>query len=891
MTYKKNETKDFIEQIRHLESIIKYSPAIIYWKDQNSTYLGCNQNFIETVGYENCSDIAGKTDYDLPWGSQAKKFQLDDQQVIKTGYPKLNIEDIIFNKNGEKKYVITNKVPLYDKNQKIIGVLGIATDITERKIIENELRSSKATQAEYEMLKNIIKYSPDWIYWKDKNSVHLGSNEQFAKAAGLSSSEEMVGKTDYDLPWCDRAQKYRLDDKEVITSGSPKINIEDTVLICDQKEVIVISNKVPLKNAQGEIIGILGIATDITNQKNTEQALEKSKKAAELALQAMKQAQHKEQKQREEAERLAIENAKHKAELEAQAAFTSTIDKAAHDIGSPMSALVTTMECLGGLEDVTTIDGYNMALISEPERQKNTLYFERKDTGLDFEVLGKEGAIEKGHVSWDEILIQLKQQTLSDASDVLAFQKKCLAILLNILVDKKLIETGINEKRVPEDYRIQVRESIEKIKDITEELISRYTSDSENKNEPKQLVLIATVLNQLISEKRMGFLRKGVELKEEFSPESLFAFVNIQSTQVNRAISNIMNNASQAFDGRPGTIVLKLRSDNESVYVSICDNGKGMPPEMVEKIKNKIAFTEGKKDGHGIGLSQVRDTLERNYGKMTIESTVGVGTTFTLSFSKKIPPAWAIDKITVQPHDIILILDDDNSIHGAWDLRFKPLIKKHPHLKIEHFTFSAKLLDFLVTVPEENKKNLFLLTDYELLNQQDNGVQVIEQTKIKRSTLVTSHYAKTDIQNQVMSLNAKLIPKQLASFIPVVVSETPKNDGQPTRVDAVWLDDEPSFTSSHEKVFIRKNKKVDIYRTPQELKDNLHLYPKETPVFLDNNFAPPFQDYHGTQIAKELHDMGFSKLFLITGEDLDQDDYPYLKIIKKHSLDNLTQYF
>ena len=310
-----------------------------------------------------------------------------------------------------------------------------------------------------------------------------------------------------------------------------------------------------------------------------------------------------------------------------------------------------------------------------------------------------------------------------------------------------------------------------------------------------------------------------------------------------------------------------------------------------EKIKNKITFTEGKKDGHGIGLSQVRDTLEHNHGKMTIESEVGVGTTFTLTFSKKIPPAWAIDKIQVTPHDIILILDDDNSIHGAWDLRFKPLIKKHPSLKIEHFTFSAKLLDFLVTVPEENKKNLFLLTDYELLNQQDNGVQVMQQTKIKRSTLVTSHYAKTDIQNQVMTLNAKLLPKQLASFIPVVVSEVQKNDGQPNHVDAVWLDDEPSFTSSHEKVFIKKNKKVDIYRTPQELKDNLHLYSKETPVFLDNNFAPPFQDYHGTQIAKELHDMGFSKLSLITGEDLDQDDYPYLKIIKKHSLDDLTRYF
>lgn len=742
----------------------------------------------------------------------------------------------------------------------------------------------------YHYMENIIAEIPVSVYWMNRNYTYLGCSNSMANLLKLKSRQDIVGKTYLDLYDEKSSAYYKKADTNVMETGI-SLSLEEPLYFEDGTKKVYLSKKVPLIDSNEKIIGMLGISLDITDIKKAEEDLKKAKEAAENALRSLELSQIEEQRHREKAERLAVENAKHKAELEAQAAFTRTIDKAAHDIGSPMSGLVTTMECLGGLEDVTTIDGYNVAIISEPERQKNILYLQKKDTGLDFEVLGKDDALKKGHILWDEILMELKKNTLCDASDLPVFQKECLGILLNILINKDLIKAGINEKRVPEDYRIQVRDAIEKIKDITEDLISRYTKGSENKNEPKQLVLISTVLNQLISEKRMGFFRKGIELKEEFSPESLFAFVNIQSTQVNRAISNIMNNAAQAFDGKPGTVILKLRSDNELVYISICDNGKGMPPEMVEKIKNKIAFTEGKKDGHGIGLSQVRDTLEHNHGKMTIESTVGVGTTFTVTFSKKIPPAWAIDKIQVTPNDIILILDDDNSIHGAWDLRFKPLIKKHPHLKIEHFTFSAKLLDFLATLSEENKKNLFLLTDYELLNQQDNGVQVIEQTKIKRSTLVTSHYAKTDIQNQVMALNAKLLPKQLASFIPVVVSEVQKNDGQPTRVDAVWLDDEPSFTSSHEKVFIRKNKKVDIYRTPQELKDNLHLYPKETPVFLDNNFAPPFQDYHGTQIAKELHEMGFSKLFLITGEDLDQDDYPYLKIIKKHSLDNLTQYF
>ena len=118
-----------------------------------------------------------------------------------------------------------------------------------------------------ELLENIIKYSPDWIYWKDKNSVHLGSNDQFAKAAGFSSHKEMIGKTDHLFPWRDRADKYRLDDQEVIQSGVPKLNIEDKVVIHNGAEVTVISNKVPLRNSKGQVIGVLGIATDITHLK------------------------------------------------------------------------------------------------------------------------------------------------------------------------------------------------------------------------------------------------------------------------------------------------------------------------------------------------------------------------------------------------------------------------------------------------------------------------------------------------------------------------------------------------------------------------------------------------------------------------------------------------
>lgn len=142
------------------------------------------------------------------------------------------------------------------------------------------------TRSELLMLDNILQYAPDWIYWKDLNSIHLGCSEQFAIAAGFKSREEMVGKSDYECAWGNRAQKYNLDDVEVIQSGKPKLNIEDTVLLDDGKEVIVISNKVPLRNSKGDIIGVLGIATNITQRKKMELDLQLAKEKAEAANQA-----------------------------------------------------------------------------------------------------------------------------------------------------------------------------------------------------------------------------------------------------------------------------------------------------------------------------------------------------------------------------------------------------------------------------------------------------------------------------------------------------------------------------------------------------------------------------------------------------------------------------
>lgn len=174
--------------------------------------------------------------------------------------------------NGEsQQHIKWSCFPLTERNE-ITGFALIGKDITENKNLLSQIST----------LDNVIQHAPDMIYWKDKNSIHLGCNDQFAIVAGLNR-HEIVGKSDYDFPWHDQAEKYSRDDKEVIESGAPKLNIEDIMPFKNGKRAVVITNKVPLRHSNGQIIGVLGIATDITERKEAEAELRKAKEKAEAA--------------------------------------------------------------------------------------------------------------------------------------------------------------------------------------------------------------------------------------------------------------------------------------------------------------------------------------------------------------------------------------------------------------------------------------------------------------------------------------------------------------------------------------------------------------------------------------------------------------------------------
>jgi PAS domain S-box-containing protein len=138
-----------------------------------------------------------------------------------------------------------------------------------------QLRTQELKERE-QFLQTVLDTFPLKVFWKDVNSVYLGCNQHFLHDAGLRSIDEVIGKTDYDLPWAEtEADFYRADDRAVIETQTAKLGIVEPQHQGEGQPIWLETNKLPLRNLQGEVIGVMGTYQDISDRK-----------AAELAVQA-----------------------------------------------------------------------------------------------------------------------------------------------------------------------------------------------------------------------------------------------------------------------------------------------------------------------------------------------------------------------------------------------------------------------------------------------------------------------------------------------------------------------------------------------------------------------------------------------------------------------------
>lgn len=170
--------------------------------------------------------------------------------------------------DGSRFPVQIRALPLFHEDGRPRGFIEVIKDLTQEKIAERAAEESRR------MLQMVLDNIPVRVFWKDRDSVFIGCNRVFAEDAGLAGTEDIVGKTDYDFVWKQQADLYRQDDAEVIRTGQSKLNYEEPQAGPDGELKWLRTSKVPLRDLEGQIVGVLCTYEDITTHKKIEQERE-----------------------------------------------------------------------------------------------------------------------------------------------------------------------------------------------------------------------------------------------------------------------------------------------------------------------------------------------------------------------------------------------------------------------------------------------------------------------------------------------------------------------------------------------------------------------------------------------------------------------------------------
>jgi len=269
-----------------LRTLIDNIPDEIYVKDTASRFLICNRASARRFGVETPDELTGMTDFELYPHKLAVKFYTEEQRIMRTGEPLINREESDIDENGNEKWSLTTKVPLRDSFGNIAGLVGINRNITKRR------QSQQKLGREVSFLHTLMNNVPDVIYCKDTEGRFVRINRACAEVLGVSEPAEAVGKTDFDFYPEQEARACHAIEQNVIATGKAVINRETKCTGKAPRRLCTLNTKVPWKDNNGRIVGIIGIHRDVTELKKTQEKQAQLLKQLEASNEELKQFAH-----------------------------------------------------------------------------------------------------------------------------------------------------------------------------------------------------------------------------------------------------------------------------------------------------------------------------------------------------------------------------------------------------------------------------------------------------------------------------------------------------------------------------------------------------------------------------------------------------------------------
>lgn len=266
----------------HLINILDSLGAYVYCKDTDYKFTYANKMVGELFGVDH-HQIIGHYDSDYFAADSAKRVRQDVDNLVIEGHQCIEKEETVrFNNEDQDRTFLSVKKPIVTKDDKVVGLFGISTDITHYKAIENKIRLNE------QKLNTILDNVAAYIYIKDSQLNFTYVNKMTVELFQLKE-EEIIGHSVDDLLGADAGQEFLQLDNQLLSSKQVVKGIEK--LITPEGELFYWTVKAPLYDENHHVVGLIGMSTDISEQKKLEQQLEKTNNELKFKIDEITQLQ------------------------------------------------------------------------------------------------------------------------------------------------------------------------------------------------------------------------------------------------------------------------------------------------------------------------------------------------------------------------------------------------------------------------------------------------------------------------------------------------------------------------------------------------------------------------------------------------------------------------
>lgn len=667
----RRQTEKFLrESQERYQRLYDSSPIGVFHSTIEGYFVDVNPFLAQTLGFDspqemmetvNQSDIASSL-----FSNPEDRLTLVDR-LLEAGDKWTGFEGKYLHRDGKTLIYADLKIRLLDKEKGIME--GLAVDVTARKKAEKNLRTSER------MLQLVIDNVPQYVYWKDRDNKYLGCNVSFARMIGFREPGLVIGKTDQELYKEPEKQAYLQEaDRRVMETGHGEFHMVEQHQLANGRTAWLDTNKVPLFDEKGEIIGVLATQEDISERVRYQNALRESEERYRMIfnyspLGIMHYDQNGVIRSFNE-KFLEILNLKPEHILH-ENLFKIVMDTRVTD------AVTQAMETgTGHYEgDYTTASSGTTTPLRAAFRSIITQSGERKGGITIVEDISQHRQAEKER---RRLEAQVQQAQKLESLGVLAggiahdFNNLLMSILGN--ADLALLELS----RMSPAYRSvkEIEKASQRAADLCRQMLA-YSGKGKFVVEPINLNELVEEMAHLLEVS----ISKRAVLKYHFA-DNLPLFEG-DATQIRQVIMNLITNASEALEEKSGVIsiqtgamdcdadYLKSAYLDEAppagyyVYMEVADTGVGMSRETQDKIFDPFFTT--KFAGRGLGLSAVLGIVRSHSGLLKLYSEIGKGTTFKVLFPVSELPALGLP-VPPQFGDpetlggTILLVDDEETV-------------------------------------------------------------------------------------------------------------------------------------------------------------------------------------------------------------------------------------